>query len=213
MVDQGPTARILALLTFRPDFTPPWTGRSHFTQLTLTRLSRRAGRRDDRPAGPRQGAPAEVCAQIVAKTDGVPLFVEELTKMVLESGLLQEREERYELTGPLPPWRFRPRYTTRSWRGWIGWPPPRRWRNSGPRWGGRLPMTLLQAVSPWTKRPAAAACGSWWRPSSSTSGGCHRRPPTVQACPHPGGRLSVLAQEHAAAVPSAHCPGVGGAVS
>jgi predicted ATPase len=47
--------------------------------------------------------PAEVMEQVVAKTDGVPLFVEELTKMVLESGLLQEREERYELTGPLPP--------------------------------------------------------------------------------------------------------------
>ena len=47
--------------------------------------------------------PAEVVAQVVAKTDGVPLFVEELTKMVLESGLLQEREDRYELTGPLPP--------------------------------------------------------------------------------------------------------------
>ena len=51
--------------------------------------------------------------QIVAKTDGVPLFVEELTKMVLESGLLQEREERYALTGPLPRWRFPPRCTTR----------------------------------------------------------------------------------------------------
>ena len=47
--------------------------------------------------------PAEVVEQMVAKTDGVPLFVEELTKMVLESGLLQEREEHYELTGPLPP--------------------------------------------------------------------------------------------------------------
>jgi predicted ATPase len=47
--------------------------------------------------------PAEVLEQVVAKTDGVPLFVEELTKMVLESGLLQEYEERYELTGPLPP--------------------------------------------------------------------------------------------------------------
>jgi predicted ATPase len=47
--------------------------------------------------------PAEVLQQIVEKTDGVPLFVEELTKMVLESGLLQEREERYELTEPLPP--------------------------------------------------------------------------------------------------------------
>ena len=47
--------------------------------------------------------PPEMVAQVVAKTDGVPLFVEELTKMVLESGLLQEREERYELSGPLPP--------------------------------------------------------------------------------------------------------------
>ena len=47
--------------------------------------------------------PPEVIEQMVAKTDGVPLFVEELTKMVLESGLLQEREDRYELTGPLPP--------------------------------------------------------------------------------------------------------------
>jgi predicted ATPase len=47
--------------------------------------------------------PPEVVAQIVAKTDGVPLFVEELTKMVLESGLLQEQEDRYALTGPLPP--------------------------------------------------------------------------------------------------------------
>ena len=47
--------------------------------------------------------PAEVVQQIVAKTDGVPLFVEELTKTVLESGWLREREEHYELTGPLPP--------------------------------------------------------------------------------------------------------------
>jgi tetratricopeptide (TPR) repeat protein len=47
--------------------------------------------------------PTEVVAQVVAKTDGVLLFVEELTKIVLESGLLQERADRYELTGPLPP--------------------------------------------------------------------------------------------------------------
>jgi predicted ATPase len=47
--------------------------------------------------------PPEVVAQVVAKTDGVPLFVEELTKMVLESGLLLEQEDRYALTGPLPP--------------------------------------------------------------------------------------------------------------
>ena len=86
LVDQGPTARILALFTFRPDFSPPWTGRSHLTQVTLPRLPRTPGRRGDRPGGPRQAAPPEVVEQIVAKTDGAALFVEELTKMVLESG-------------------------------------------------------------------------------------------------------------------------------
>src|SRR5438067_413419 len=103
LVDQGPTARILALLTFRPDFPPPWTGRSHLTQVTLHRLPRQqATEMTDRVAHGK-ALPPEVVEQVVAKTDGVPLFVEELTKMVLESGLLQEREECYELTGPLPP--------------------------------------------------------------------------------------------------------------
>jgi TOMM system kinase/cyclase fusion protein len=103
LVDQGPTARILALWTFRPDFSPPWTGRSHLTQVTLPRLPRRqAAEMTDRVAHGKT-LPPEVVEQVVANTDGVPLFVEELTKMVLESGLLQEREERYELTGPLPP--------------------------------------------------------------------------------------------------------------
>src|SRR5262249_55787091 len=100
---QGPTARILALLTFRPDFRPPWVGRAHLTQITLPRLTRRqAAEMTDRVVR-RKALPPEVREQVVARTDGVPLFVEELTKMVLESGLLQEREERYELTGPLPP--------------------------------------------------------------------------------------------------------------
>ena len=103
LVDQGPTARILALWTFRPDFSPPWTGRSHLTQVTLPRLPRQqATEMTDRVAHGK-ALPVEVVEQVVAKTDGVPLFVEELTKMVLESGLLQEREDRYELTGPLPP--------------------------------------------------------------------------------------------------------------
>ena len=56
LVDQGPTARILALLTFRPDFSPPWTGRAHLTQVTLPRLPPAPGRGDDRTGGPRQGA-------------------------------------------------------------------------------------------------------------------------------------------------------------
>ena len=103
LVDQGPTARILALLTFRPDFTPPWTGRSHLTQVTVPRLPRRQAVEVSHHVAHGKLLPAEVVEQIVAKTDGVPLFVEELTRMLLESGLLQAREERSMLTGPLPP--------------------------------------------------------------------------------------------------------------
>ena len=103
LVDQGPTARILALFTCRPDFSPPWTGRAHLTQMTLNRLPRRQAAELTGRVAHGKALPPEVVEQVVAKTDGVPLFVEELTKMVLESGLLQERAERYELTGPLPP--------------------------------------------------------------------------------------------------------------
>jgi class 3 adenylate cyclase/predicted ATPase len=103
LVDQGPTARILALFTFRPDFSPPWTGRAHLTQVTLNRLPRRQAAEMIARVAHGKALPPAVVEQVVAKTDGVPLFVEELTKMVLESGLLQEREERYELPGPLPP--------------------------------------------------------------------------------------------------------------
>jgi TOMM system kinase/cyclase fusion protein len=103
LVDQGPTARILALWTFRPDFSPPWRGRSHLTQVTLHRLPRQQATEMTARVAHGKTLPPEVVEQVVAKTDGVPLFVEELTKMVLESDLLQEREGRYELTGPLPP--------------------------------------------------------------------------------------------------------------
>jgi class 3 adenylate cyclase/predicted ATPase len=103
LVDQGPTARILTLCTCRPDFRPPWTGRSHLTQMTLARLPQRQATELTHQVAQGKALPAEVVAQIVAKTDGVPLFVEEVTKTVLESGLLQEQEEHYVLNGPLPP--------------------------------------------------------------------------------------------------------------
>src|SRR5438270_904736 len=103
LVDQGPTAHILVLCTFRPDFSPPWTGRSHLAQVTVHRLPRRQAVEVIRQVAHRKTLPPQVIEQIVAKTDGVPLFIEELTKMVLESGLLQEREDCYALTGPLPP--------------------------------------------------------------------------------------------------------------
>jgi predicted ATPase len=93
---------VLLIVTFRPEFQPPWTGQPQVTMLALNRLDRR-----DRTALVAQIAgskalPDEVIAQIVDRTDGVPLFVEELTKSVLESGLLREESDRYVLERVLP---------------------------------------------------------------------------------------------------------------
>jgi class 3 adenylate cyclase/tetratricopeptide (TPR) repeat protein len=103
ILDQAPTARMLTLLTCRPEFHPPWATRSYLTQLTLGRLSRPQVEAMITHHTGGKVLPAEVVTQIVTKTDGVPLFVEELVKMILESGLVHEEAERYVLTGPLPP--------------------------------------------------------------------------------------------------------------
>jgi class 3 adenylate cyclase/predicted ATPase len=94
---------VLLIVTFRPEFLPPWTGQSQVSMLALNRLDRR-----DRTALVAQIAggktlPADVIDQIVDRADGVPLFVEELTKSVLESGLLREEANRYVLDRALPP--------------------------------------------------------------------------------------------------------------
>ncbi len=103
LIDQVPTVPLFVLLTARLDFAPPWPLQSYVTPLMLTRLARRETEEMvDRIAGGK-ALPAAVVDEIVAKTDGVPLFVEELTKMVLESDLVQAREDHYALRGSLPP--------------------------------------------------------------------------------------------------------------
>ena len=102
-IDRIGHERVLMVLTHRPYFNPPWSGRSHITTLTLNRLSRdQAAEVATRIAG-NKALPAIVVDEIVAKADGVPLFVEELTKDVLESGSLSETENGYEISGRLGP--------------------------------------------------------------------------------------------------------------
>ena len=149
LVDQGPTARILVLLTFRPDFPPPWTGSSHLTQVTLPRLPRRQAAEMTGQVAHRKPLPPEVVEQVVAKTDGVPLFVEELTKMVLESGLLQECEERYELTGPLPPLAIPATLHDSLMARLDRLATVKSLAQLGATLGREFSYTLLQAVSPW----------------------------------------------------------------
>jgi class 3 adenylate cyclase/predicted ATPase len=94
---------VLALITFRPEFQPPWSGQAHVTSLTMSRLGRRQGADLVARVTGAKPLPATIVEQIVARTDGVPLFVEELTKTVLESELLADAGDHYELSGPLPP--------------------------------------------------------------------------------------------------------------
>jgi class 3 adenylate cyclase/predicted ATPase len=94
---------VLLIVTFRPEFQPPWTGQPQVTMLALNRLDRRYRTALVEQIADGKALPDEVVAEIVDRTDGVPLFVEELTKSVLESGLLREEADRYVLDGPLPP--------------------------------------------------------------------------------------------------------------
>jgi TOMM system kinase/cyclase fusion protein len=149
LVDQGPTARILALFTFRPNFSPPWIGRSHLTQVTLPRLPRRQAAEMTGRVAHNKALPPEVVEQVVAKTDGVPLFVEELTKTVLESGLLQERAERYELTGPLPPLAIPTTLHDSLMARLDRLAAMKGMAQLGATLGREFSYELLQAVSPW----------------------------------------------------------------
>ena len=75
----------LLAITFRSEFQPPWSGRSHVTSLALNRLGERDGEALVQKLAGNAALTADIVAEIVERTDGVPLFVEELTKAVLES--------------------------------------------------------------------------------------------------------------------------------
>ena len=157
---------------------------------------------------PWQGRSAGVVAQVVAKTDGVPLFVEELTKMVLESGLLQEQEDRYALTGPLPPLAI-PSTLHDSLMARLD-------RLGAMKGLTQLGATLGREFS--CPAPGRLSVGRGHRaPGAAPVGGSRVPLPAraaaagdvrLQACPDSGRGVSVVVAEHAAAVP-ADCSGVG----
>jgi predicted ATPase len=102
LIEQLSSARFLLLITCRPEFDAPWGSQMYVTALTLNRLNRQesAGMVAEVTRG--KSLPPEVFEQIITKSDGVPLFVEEVTKNLLESGLLEEAGDHYALSGPLP---------------------------------------------------------------------------------------------------------------
>ena len=94
---------VLLIVTFRPEFQPPWAGQPQVSMLALNRLDRRDCTTLIAQIAGSKTLPDEVVFAIAERTDGVPLFVEELTKSVLERGLLREENDRYVLDRPLQP--------------------------------------------------------------------------------------------------------------
>ena len=94
---------VLLVVTVRPELQPTWVGQPHVTMLPLSRLGRRDSAGIIAGVTRDKALPDAVVEQVLAHTDGVPLFIEELTSTLLESGLLRETPDRYVLDGPLPP--------------------------------------------------------------------------------------------------------------
>ncbi|MDM0072464.1 AAA family ATPase [Variovorax sp. J31P207] len=95
-------ARVLLMVTSRPEYVPSWSGASQLTRHSLNRLSHKQSTALVSAVTAGKALPAEVLAEIIGKTDGIPLFIEELTKTVVQSGLLEDTPSGYRLSGPLP---------------------------------------------------------------------------------------------------------------
>ncbi len=102
IMDRLKGTRLLMLMTCRPEFVSPWEARADVATIELRRLPASIGEQLALSVAGGKRLPKNVMRQIVEKTDGVPLFVEELTRTLLQSGQLDEKDDRYEVSGSLP---------------------------------------------------------------------------------------------------------------
>jgi class 3 adenylate cyclase/tetratricopeptide (TPR) repeat protein len=102
MIDRIRRMPVVVLIAYRPGFNPPWTGFSHVTSLSLGHLSHRQAAALVEKVARGRKLPPEVLEHIVTRTDGVPLYAEELTKTLLDSGALELDGNTFRLTRPLP---------------------------------------------------------------------------------------------------------------
>src|SRR5712672_28748 len=148
IVDRVQHLAVLYVVTSRTEFTAPWVGRPHVTALSLNRFERsQAVTMIDRIMSSK-ALPAEVLDQIIAKTDGVPLFVEELTKSVLESGLLREENGAYVLASALTPLAIPSTLHDSLTARLDRLSPTKETAQIGAAIGREFSKTLLEAVSP-----------------------------------------------------------------
>jgi len=127
LIDRVSSLRVLAILTFRPEFMPPRLGRPHVTMLNLNRLPVRQRAEMIGHVAGGNALPREIADQIIDRTDGVPLFIEELTKSVVESGLVTEVGDRYAMARTaaslaIPKTLHAIAPTARAWSATCAWP-------------------------------------------------------------------------------------------
>jgi len=103
LIDRVPALRVMVIITFRPEFAPPWLGRPQVTLLSLNRLPPRLRAEMIMGVTGGKALPRDIANQIIDRTDGVPLFIEELTKSVVESGLVTEVGDLYTMRGAALP--------------------------------------------------------------------------------------------------------------
>src|SRR6185369_13086647 len=100
LIDRVKTMPLLVVLTHRPEFQSRWSGHGHVGALNLSKLTRTQSAAMVLALADGKALPAPLLEQILTRTDGVPLFLEELTKAVLESGELKDVGDHYEYAGP-----------------------------------------------------------------------------------------------------------------
>jgi predicted ATPase/class 3 adenylate cyclase len=148
LIDRVPTLRVLVIVTFRLEFAPPWVGRPHVTLLALNRLPPR--QRAEMIASVTGGRtlPREIADQIADRTDGVPLFIEELTKTVVESGIVTDAGDHYAVAGPIAQLAIPTSLHASLLARLDRLAPTREVAQIGAALGRRFPHALISAVAP-----------------------------------------------------------------
>ena len=207
--------RVLLLLTFRPEFPPPWRGRPHATLISLNRLPRRQSAALAEAVAGGEALPDAVLQQIVARADGVPLFLEELTKAVLEAAgdTPEPASDRHGPAGPSTP--AIPATLQDSLMARLDrLAGAKEVAQIGAVIGREFGYELLAAVSPLAEGElrdglgAARRLRAGVRPGRAANGDLH-----LQARPGAGRGLCQPAQEPAPAAAREHRPGAGRALA
>lgn len=157
LIQELHSAAICIIVTARPEFVAPWADNPNATTIRLNRLSREQCSALLLNMTDGKILPAEIHEQIVSKTDGVPLFIEELTRTVIESGLMHDQGDRFAITGALPalaiPATLQDSLMARLDR--LG--PSREIAQIGAALGRSFPHQLMAAVAPISERALHAA--------------------------------------------------------